>query len=278
MLFVIDVGNTHTVLGIYKGDILVGNWRVHTEKETTEDEINILINNLFSRDGIRFGDIQKTIISCVFPPLVTILDAFCRKYLGHAPHWVDAKSYPAMPVRLRNPAEVGADRIVNAVAAYEKYKTSLVVIDFGTATTFDVISEKGEYLGGAICPGIYIASDALFREASKLPRVEIFTPPETVIGKDTIGCIQSGIIYGYAGLVDGMVAKIKKEMGGNPRVIATGGLAHLMFNVSEVIEAVEPTLTLEGLKIISESLEVPASGESGVNQESRSSPKAVCSA
>ncbi len=254
MLFVIDVGNTHTVMGIYKGDALIGDWRVHTEKDTTEDEVNILIRNLFGRDGIRFSDIQKTIISCVFPPLVTILDAFCRKYLGHAPHWVDAKSYPAMPVRVRNPTEVGADRIVNAVAAYSKFKSSLVVIDFGTATTFDAVSEKGEYLGGAISPGIHIASEALFREASKLPRVEIFKAPETVIGKDTIGSIQSGIIFGYAGLVDGVVAKMKKEMGTNPKVIATGGLAHLMFHVAESIEAVEPTLTLEGLRIISESL------------------------
>jgi len=254
MLFVIDVGNTHTVLGIYKGDTLVGDWRVHTEKDTTEDEIYLLIRSLLDRDGVRFSDIRKTIISCVFPPIVTILDAFCRKYLGHAPHWVDARSYPAMPVRMKNPGEVGADRIVNAVAAFNKYRTGLIVIDFGTATTFDVVSEKGEYLGGAITTGIYIASEALFREASKLPRVELFTPPEAVIGKDTIGAIQSGIIYGYAGLVDGMVARMRKEMDVPLRVIATGGLAHLLFHVSESIEAVEPTLTLEGLRIISESL------------------------
>jgi type III pantothenate kinase len=252
MLFVVDVGNTHTVLGIYKGDKLVGDWRVHTEKDSTEDEVNILITNLFSRDGIRFSDIKKTIISCVFPPLVTILDTFCRKYLGHAPLWVDAKSYPAMPVQVKNPAEVGADRIVNAVAAFQKYQTSLVIIDFGTATTFDAVSEKGAYLGGAISPGIHVAAEALFREASKLPRVEIFTPPENVIGKDTIGSIQSGIIFGYAGLVDGVVTRMKKEMGGSPRVIATGGLAHLIYRVSETIEAVEPTLTLEGLRLIAE--------------------------
>ncbi len=254
MLFVIDVGNTHTVMGIYKGDALVGNWRVHTEKAATEDEVNILIHNLFSRDGIGYADVEKTVISCVFPPLVTTLDTFCRKNLGHAPHWVDARSYPAMPVRVRNPAEVGADRIVNAVAAYAKYRSRLVVIDFGTATTFDAVSQKGEYLGGVISPGIHIASEALFREASKLPRVEIFQAPESVIGKDTIESIQSGIIYGYTALVDGMVARMKKEMGGTARVIATGGLAHLMYRVSESIEAVEPTLTLEGLRIIGEGL------------------------
>jgi type III pantothenate kinase len=186
--------------------------------------------------------------------MVTILDSFCRKYLGYRPHWIDATSYTAMPILFKNPAEVGADRIVNAVAAYHKHKTSLIVIDFGTATTFDVISEQGEYIGGAISPGIMIASEALFMKASKLPRVEIFVPPENVIGKDTISGIKSGIIYGYAGLVDGMVKRMKNEMGTNPRVIATGGLAKLINDVSEVIEVVEPNLTLDGLRIISNNL------------------------
>jgi type III pantothenate kinase len=186
--------------------------------------------------------------------MVTILDSFCRKYLGYAPHWVDANSYTGMPILFNNPAEVGADRIVNAVGAYHKYKTSLIVIDFGTATTFDAISQRGEYIGGVISPGIMIASEALFQKASKLPRVEIFVPPGRVIAKDTIGGIKSGIIYGYAGLVDGMVKRMKKEMGTNPRVIATGGLAKLMNDVSEMIEAVEPNLTLDGLRIISNNL------------------------
>jgi type III pantothenate kinase len=186
--------------------------------------------------------------------MVTILDAFCRKYLRHAPHWVNAESVKNMPVLYGNPSEVGADRIVNAVAAYDKHKTSLIVIDFGTATTFDAISEKGEYLGGAISPGIMIASEALFMKASKLPRVEIFIPPGKVIGKDTASSIKSGIIYGYAGLVDGVVRRMKVEMGTNPEVIATGGLAELMYEVSETIEAVEPNLTLEGLRIISNNL------------------------
>jgi type III pantothenate kinase len=186
--------------------------------------------------------------------MVTILDSFCRKYLHHAPHWVDARSYSGMPILCSNPSEVGADRIVNAVAAYEKYKRGLIVIDFGTATTFDSISERGEYLGGAISPGIMISAEALFRKASKLPRVEIFVRPQTVIGKDTADSIKSGIIYGYAGLVDGIVRRMKIEMGSDPKVIATGGLAPLMQNVSETIEAVEPDLTLEGLRIISQSL------------------------
>jgi type III pantothenate kinase len=159
-----------------------------------------------------------------------------------------------LPIRYKNPSEVGADRIVNAVAAFQKYQTSLVVIDFGTATTFDAISEQGEYLGGAISPGIMIASEALFMKASKLPRVEIFVPPEKVIGKDTANSIKAGIIFGYAGLVDGMVRRMKTEMNSTPRVIATGGLAELMYQVSETIEVVEPDLTLEGLRIISNGL------------------------
>lgn len=276
MLLVIDVGNTHTVLGIYKGKELITHWRVHTEKETTEDEINVLVRNLFAQDGIDMKRVRKTIISCVFPPIVMILNSFCRKYLGHDPHWVNPKSYPNMPILTKNPSEVGADRIVNAVAAYQKYRNCLVVIDFGTATTFDVVSSAGEYLGGAITPGIYISSEALFQEASKLPRVELFRPPDTVIGKDTISSIQSGIIYGYAGLVDGMIRRIRAELNQNPRVIATGGLAYLMHHVSETIESVEPTLTLEGLRIISES----CSGHPGDNSRKRlyseeSSPNAL---
>lgn len=254
MLLVIDVGNTHTVMGIYDGRNLIKDWRIRTEKNRTEDEFNVLATNLFVGSNINPEDIDRTIISSVVPPMVTILDSFCRKYLKHDPHWVDAGSAADMPILYNNPSEVGADRIVNSVAAFHKYKTSLVVIDFGTATTFDSISAKGEYLGGAITPGIMIASEALFREASKLPRVEIFAPPEKVIGKDTINSIKSGIIYGYAGLVDGMVKRMKIEMGTNPKVIATGGLANLMYNVSETIEAVEPDLTLEGLRIIGDSL------------------------
>jgi type III pantothenate kinase len=252
MLLVIDVGNTNTVLGVYEKRQLREDWRIRTERNTTEDEFNVLINNLFSADRIHLDDIDRTIISCVVPPMVTILDAFCRKYLGHPPQWVDAKNCAGMPILLKNPAEVGADRIVNAVAAFRKYRSSLIVVDFGTATTFDAISENGEYLGGAISPGIGVASEALFIKASKLPRVEIFIPPVNVIGQDTISSIQSGIIFGYAGLVDGIVRRMQTEMGTGPKVIATGGLAELLFEVSETIEAVEPALTLEGLRVIAD--------------------------
>ena len=173
MLLVIDIGNTNTVMGVYDGKQLITNWRIRTERNATEDEFNVIVTSLFTQSSIRYKDVGKTIISCVVPPMVTILDSFCRKYLGHAPHWVNANSYGGMSNVCKNPAEIGADRIVNAVAAYHKYKTSLIMIDFGTATTFDAISEQGVYLGGAISPGIMIASEALYREASKLPRVEI---------------------------------------------------------------------------------------------------------
>jgi type III pantothenate kinase len=255
MLFVIDVGNTNTVMGIYREDTLVKDWRIRTERKTTEDEFNVIVASLMATGKIDTGAIQRTIISCVVPPMVTILESFCRKYLGHAPRWVDARSYTRMPIRMHNPSEVGADRIVNSVAAYHKYRQSLIIIDFGTATTFDVVSGKGEYLGGAISPGIMIASEALFREASKLPRVEIFEPPESVIGKDTISGIKSGIIFGYAGLVDGIAGRMKAQMDPPPLVLATGGLAPLMADVATTIDHVESDLTLEGLRIISQELE-----------------------
>lgn len=252
MLLVIDVGNTNIVMGIYEGKHLLKDWRVRTERDTTEDEFYALATMLFSASMVNPKAIGQTIISSVVPPLVKILDSFCRKYLGHVPIWVDAKSCAGMPILYSNPAEVGADRIVNAVAAYEKYKKSLIVIDFGTATTFDAISENGEYLGGAISPGIMISAEALFMRASKLPRVEIFRAPETVIGKDTINSIKSGIIYGYAGLTDGIVRRMIAEMGTSPKVLATGGLAPLMADICETIESVESSLTLEGLRIIYE--------------------------
>jgi type III pantothenate kinase len=259
MLLVIDVGNTNTVLGIYDGSSLIRDWRIRTERNTTEDELNVLLSSLLASGGIERARIERSIISCVVPPVVKILDAFCRRYLGHAPRWVDARSVGMMPIRYNNPAEIGADRIVNAIAAYHKYRCSLIAIDFGTATTFDVISEKGEYLGGAISPGIMISAEALFRKASKLPRVEIFTPPQTAIGKDTISSIQAGIIFGYAAMVDGMVRRMKAELDTSPRVIATGGLADLMVTVAETIEVTEKNLTLEGLRLLSQRLEDDAS-------------------
>jgi type III pantothenate kinase len=250
MLLAIDIGNTNTVIGIYDGDRLIHHWRVRSEKDATEDEFFLLIRNLFAFDGAKVEAITGTIISCVVPPMVNTLDSFCTKYLDHEPLWVHADTFKEMPILYDDPKEVGADRIVNAVAAFHKYRTSIVVVDFGTATTFDCISDEGAYLGGAISPGILISSEALFQKASKLPRVEIFAVPKCVIAKDTVGSMNSGIIYGYAGLVDGIVRRIKKEMAPVPKVIATGGLAELVGGVAETIEAVEPHLTLQGLRII----------------------------
>ncbi len=190
MLFVIDVGNTNIVLGLFDGDRLLKDWRIRTVPGTTEDEFCVLVAGLFAGSGYQAGEIEKTVISCVVPPMVPLLDAFCRKYLGRPPLWVSAETVNRMPIRYGSPGEVGADRIVNAVAAFDKYKKALIVIDFGTATTFDVVSEKGEYLGGAISPGIMIASEALYSHASKLPRVEIFKPPKSVIGTNTSESIQ----------------------------------------------------------------------------------------
>jgi len=255
MLLVIDVGNTNTVIGVYDKDILKEDWRIRTVRDSTADEFNVLANALFSDRKINPATIRKIVISSVVPSSVHILNAFCERYLKLTPFWINAASVKKlMPILYSNPNEVGADRIVNAVAAYDKYKSALIIIDFGTATTFDVISEKGEYLGGAICPGVMISSEALFQRASKLPRVEIFKAPGKVIGDDTIESIKSGIIYGNAAMVDGMVARMKTEMGAEAKIIATGGLAPLIAGVSLTIESVDQSLTLDGLRIISQEI------------------------
>ncbi|MCP4720948.1 MAG: type III pantothenate kinase [Desulfobacteraceae bacterium] len=252
MLLVIDVGNTNTVIGVYDGEILKEDWRIRTVRDNTADEFNVLANALFSDKGIDLNSITKTVISSVVPSSVRILDDFCERYLNLTPLWINPASVKKlMPILYNNPNEVGADRIVNAVAAYDKYKSALIIIDFGTATTFDAITENGEYLGGAIAPGVMISSEALFQRASRLPRVEIFKAPEKVIGDDTIESIKSGIIYGNAAMVDGMVARMKEEMKAEPKIIATGGLAPLIAGVSLTIETVDQSLTLDGLRIIS---------------------------
>ena len=255
MLLVIDVGNTNTVIGVYDGDVLKEDWRIRTVRDNTADEFNVLAKALFSDKGIDPSQISKTVISSVVPSSVPILNAFCERFLKLTPLWINPASVKKlMPILYKNPNEVGADRIVNAVAAYEKYKSSLIIIDFGTATTFDAISEQGEYLGGAIVPGVMISSEALFQRASRLPRVEIFQAPEAVIGKDTIESIQSGIIYGNAAMADGMVARMKAEMNTEPTIIATGGLATLIAGVSLTIKTVDQSLTLDGLRIISRAI------------------------
>jgi type III pantothenate kinase len=253
MLLVIDVGNTNTVLGVFDKDTLIVDWRIRTIRESTADEFNILAKALFADKNFDMSTIKRTIISSVVPPSNSILDTFCRDYLNQEPIWINPDSVKKlMPILYSNPAEVGADRIVNAVAAFERYHTSMIIIDFGTATTFDAISDKGEYLGGAITPGVMISAEALFQRASKLPRVEIFKAPAKVIGDNTIDSIKSGLIFGNAALVDGMVRRMAKEMNSTPKVIATGGLAVLIADVSETIETVDNALTLEGLRIIAD--------------------------
>ena len=250
MLFCIDIGNTNTVFGVTEKDQVLEHWRVRTEKDATADELGILIGNLFKSTETEMSDITHIIISCVVPPLLNAFEEFAHRYFDITPMIVGPGLKTGMPIQYDNPKEVGADRIVNAVAAYEKYRTGLVVVDFGTATTFDCDSKDGAYIGGAIAPGVIISCEALFQKASKLPRVEIFAKPKNVIAKDTISSMNVGIIYGYAGLVDGIVNRIKKEMGQNLTVIATGGLAPLICEESETIEHVEEFLTLEGLMII----------------------------
>ncbi|MDY6905102.1 MAG: type III pantothenate kinase [Thermodesulfobacteriota bacterium] len=251
MLLVIDIGNTNTVIGIFDNDgELIKDWRIRTEKDTTEDELSVLLTGLFAVADIAFGDIEKAVISSVVPTVERIYDAFCHKYLAISPTWVDARTATNITIDYANPAEVGADRIVNAAAAYEKYRTNMIVVDFGTAITFDLISNKGVYTGGVIAPGIGIAAEALFKHASKLPRIDLLKAPDTLIGHDTVSSIKSGMIFGFAGLVDGIVNRIQQTADTPYRVIATGGLASLIASVSETIEAVETNLTLEGLRII----------------------------
>jgi type III pantothenate kinase len=249
MLLVIDVGNTNTVLGVFEGDVLVDYWRIRTEREKTADEWGILFRDLFQFDQITIGDFEGMIISSVVPPVLDMLQGMAKKYFHVDPLIVGPEIKTGIKIFYDNPAEVGADRIVNAIAAFERYKRCLIVVDFGTATTFDYVSAKGEYMGGAIAPGIGISAEALFERTSKLPRVEILKP-ERVIGKNTIHSMQSGIFFGYVGLVDEIVRRMKKEMRSNPKVIATGGLAGLIAKESATIEEVNEFLTLEGLKII----------------------------
>jgi len=249
VLLVIDVGNTDTVLGVYDGDELVHDWRIRTNAEHTVDEYGILIYNLYKASRISSRAIRDIIISCVVPPMLNILDDLCLKYFNVKPIIVGPGIKTGMPIFYDNPKEVGADRIVNAVAAFTKYERELIVVDFGTATTFDYISPLGEYMGGCIAPGIMISTEALFYRAAKLPRVEL-SKPKSIIAKDTVSSMQAGIMYGYASLVDGIVERMRMETGGNPLVVATGGLAKVVAPETKTIEVVEDMLTLEGLRII----------------------------
>ncbi len=249
MLLVIDIGNTNIVFGVYDGDTLINHWRLSTSIQKTVDENAILLNSLLNFENIKLTDIDSAIISCVVPPMLIPFEIICRKYIGIRPLVVEPGIKTGMPILYENPQEVGADRIVNAVAGYEKYKKALIIVDFGTATTFDYITARGEYAGGAIAPGIMISLGALFERASKLPRVELIKP-KSLIGKNTVHAMQSGIIYGYVGLVDGIVNKMKEEIKVAPYVIATGGLSSFIFKESQTIDEVDEMLTLRGLKML----------------------------
>ena len=262
MLFVIDVGNTNTVLGVFapektQADVaaapaykeLLAHWRVATSRRSTVDEYGVLFRNLFSMAGLEAKAIHGIVVSSVVPPLDPILRQVCERYFNLRPLFIEPGVKTGMPVHYDNPAEVGADRIVNAVAALEKYGGPCIIVDFGTATTFDCVSAKGEYLGGIICPGIGISADALFDRTARLPRVEI-RKPARVIGTNTVGSLQSGLYYGYLGLVDGILELLLQELGAETRVLATGGLGPMMGTGSKYIKHVDDFLTLEGLRII----------------------------
>ena len=250
MLLVFDVGNTNMVIGVYEGKNLVKDWRICTDIHKTSDEYGMIIGNLLAHDRIDIKSIDDVIISSVVPNVMHALENFCIKYCEKKPMIVGPGIKTGLNIKYDNPKQVGADRIVNAVAAIEKYGSPLIIVDFGTATTFCAISEKGEYLGGTICPGLKISSEALFNGAAKLPRVELHKPGKTIC-KTTVEAMQSGIIYGYVGQVEKIISMMKKELcNEDVRVIATGGLSSLIHSETDSIDYVDKFLTLEGLRLI----------------------------
>jgi len=251
MLLAIDIGNTNIAFGVFDGETLRATWNVATDINKTADEYAVLLLNLLPREGLALSDIDHVSISCVVPPLLTIFEELSQRYFKISSLIVGPGVKTGVRICTDNPREVGADRVANAAAAHHLYGGPLIVIDFGTATTLDALSKEGDYLGGAIAPGIGIAAEALFERASKLPRVELI-PPEHAIGKNTVTTMQSGIIFGYVGLIEGLVTRIKQELGGEAYVVATGGLAEVIATETKVIDTVDMHLTLLGLRLIHE--------------------------
>ncbi|WP_404430180.1 type III pantothenate kinase [Sutcliffiella horikoshii] len=249
MLFVLDVGNTNTVIGVYDGEELKHHWRVETSRNKTEDEFGMIFKSLLEHVGLSFKDFEGIIISSVVPPIMFSLERMCQKYFQLKPLIVGPGIKTGLNIKYENPREVGADRIVNAVAGIHLYGSPLIIVDFGTATTYCYVNEDKQYMGGAIAPGISISTEALYSRASKLPRIEI-ARPDGVIGKNTVSAMQAGILFGYVGQVEGIVNRMKKQSDVTPKVIATGGLAALIGNESDVIDIVDPFLTLKGLHLI----------------------------
>ncbi len=251
MLLAIDIGNTNIAFGVFDGETLRATWSVATDINKTADEYAVLLLNLLPREDLALSDIDHVSIACVVPPLLTIFEELSQRYFKIPPLIVGPGVKTGVSICTDNPREVGADRVVNTAAAHHLYGGPLIVIDFGTATTLDAVSKEGDYLGGAIAPGIGIAAEALFERASKLPRVELI-PPQHAIGKNTVTTMQSGIIFGYVGLIEGLVTRIKQELGGEAYVVATGGLAEVIATETKVIDTVDMHLTLIGLRLIHE--------------------------
>ncbi|WP_156290008.1 type III pantothenate kinase [Oceanobacillus salinisoli] len=250
MLFVIDVGNTNTVLGVFEKNTLKHEWRIKTDRYKTEDEFGMLIKSLFEYNKIQFSDVKGVVISSVVPPIMFALEKMSRDYFGLEPYIIGKDDFTRyLKMSYPNPKEIGADRVVNAVAAIKQYGGPLIIIDFGTATTYCYINEQEEYCGGIITPGMNISMEALYSKASKLPKIEI-EAPQSVVGSSTVEAMQSGVYFGTIGMIDGLVNRMKKEINGEPKVIATGGLSKLVAKDSTTIDEVNPHLTLKGLYII----------------------------
>jgi type III pantothenate kinase len=261
LLLTVDVGNTNTVFGVHDGALLKAHWRLTTRREQTTDEYLILVRNLFAMSGIEPSSIGGVALASVVPPLTSVLVALSRQGLGLDPLVIEPGVRTGMPILYEPPSDVGADRIVNGVAAFAAYGGPVIVVDFGTATTFDVVTKKGEYLGGVICPGVAVSADALFQRAARLPRVDVRNPGR-VIGRSTVSSIQAGLYFGYAGMVESLISRIRAELPEPARVVATGGLAEALAPEIPSIEAVDPVLTLAGLRLIWERNHPPSRPES----------------